>query len=101
MEAKSEAVKTKIRDSLMVNGVNLFNSLPRIIRNIKNDLPEFKKKLDAFLNKVPDQPECPGYRPEARDINGHPSNSIIDWIRIMDFNDNDDIPPMSGDDMWS
>ena len=85
LRSNSESIKTKLRDSLKYNGVRIYNAIPRYIRDIKNDLPEFKKKLDTFLNKIPDQPSIPGLSPGAKCLYGNESNSIIDWIRLLNL----------------
>ena len=42
LNATTEGVKTKLRDSLLYNGVRLYNTLT--IRMIENDYHEFKKQ---------------------------------------------------------
>ena len=79
-----ESFKSKQRDSLLHSGVILYNSLPVLIRNITGDLNDFKQELDRLLEVIPDQPVLPGYVPRAKDMKGKPSNSIIDWLRIID-----------------
>ena len=81
LKAETCAVKTKLQNSILHQGVKIFNSLPQYIRDIPADLPTFKKELDTFLKTVPDQPAIPGYVPGSKDLWGKPSNSIIDWIR--------------------
>ena len=81
----TEAIKTKLRDSLLYNGVRIFNSIPLTIRNIQNDYCEFKKQLDLYLSKIPDQPATLYLMPEAKDIYGNPSNSILDWPHFIDL----------------
>ena len=53
----------RIRDgSLMVHGANLFNHLPKYIRNYTNcSHVEFKAVLDQFLSGIPDEPLVTGY----------------------------------------
>ena len=85
LTATTEAIKTKLRDSLLYNGVRIFNSIPLTIRNIQNDYCEFKKQLDLYLSKIPDQPATKDLTPEAKDIYGDPSNSILDWPRSIDL----------------
>ena len=81
LKAGSSAIRTKLQNSILHQGVKIFNSLPQHIRDIPADLPTFKKELDSFLKSVPDQPAIPGFVPGSRDLWGRPSNSIIDWIR--------------------
>ena len=49
----------------------LFNCLPRQLRNDNGSLPNFKLKLDKYLQTVPDKPILPHYYQEAQD------NSLI------------------------
>ena len=76
IKAGSGAIRTKLQNSILHHGVKIFNSFPQHIRDIPADLVKFKKELDTFLNTVPDQPAVPG----SRDLWGHPSNSILDWL---------------------
>ena len=73
----SGRIKT-IRDNfLSVKGPRLFNTLPQTIRNIKGtSLSVFKRNLDDFLKRIPDEPSLPGYAQyrEAR------SNSMVDQV---------------------
>ena len=63
--------------SFCVNGVKLFNSLPKSLRNLKDvDLSTFKQKLDKFLSTVADEPQCPGYTARRRAA----SNSLLHMI---------------------
>ena len=48
--------RKKRESSFQVAGQNLFNALPKNIRNITRcGAEDFKLKLDAFLSKVPDE----------------------------------------------
>ena len=94
LKAKSDSIKTKMKDSLLYNGVRLFNSLPRYVSGVKDDIQVFKSNLDNYLSMFPDQPEIPGSLPEATDIYGKQSNSIIDWARYYGIND--DFSPDDG-----
>ena len=53
----------KLREaSLAYQGAKLFNALPKDVRELKNvPLAKFKSALDAFLSKVPDEPQIAGY----------------------------------------
>ena len=53
----------KLREaSLAYQGAKLFNALPKDVRKLKNvPLAKFKSALDAFLSKVPDEPQIAGY----------------------------------------
>ena len=75
--AASTRVTSLREGSLCVNGAQLFNMLPKRIRNMTGvELPEFKKELDAFLATVPDEPQSPGYT-DARQAE---SNSLVHMI---------------------
>ena len=75
----------QFRDVLRdTTGVILYNALPVCIRNITGDLLEFKYELDRLLEMIPDQPALPGYVPGAKDKDGKSSNSIIDWLKVID-----------------
>lgn len=71
----STRVTTLKQNSFATRGPQLFNALPRHIRDITDlSLDQFKTKLDSFLWTVPDQPKLPHYH--ARAV----SNSIIDQL---------------------
>ena len=92
LDGYCESFKSKQRDSLLHSGVILYNSLPASIRNITGDLLEFKYELDRLLEMIPDQPALPGYVPGAKDKNGKSSNSIIDWLKVIDTSQHFPIP---------
>ena len=52
----------KMRDSsLTVHGANLFNCLPKYIRDLSGcSVLDFKSKLDCFLSGIPDEPQVTG-----------------------------------------
>ena len=76
-KSASTRVSSLREGSLAVNGAQLFNALPRHLRDITGvELSEFKKKLDEFLSNVPDQPQSPGYT-AARQAE---SNSLLCMI---------------------
>ena len=50
------------RASFAIKGPQIFNSLPRYVRNTTScDRNVFKAQLDHYLHRVPDQPLLPGY----------------------------------------
>ena len=54
--------KTLYHNSPIETSKRLFNSLPKHIRNVSNVSPDtFKSHLDAFLHRLPDKPQVPGY----------------------------------------
>ena len=76
--AKQNVPNTKLAKSreasLSVNGVKLFNIMPKNVRNLTNvSLSTFKRALDKFLNSVPDEPQIPGYTAHRRAS----SNSLL------------------------
>ena len=58
-------VGTLREKSFMVRGPNLFNSLPSNIREYDGSLEGFKRKVDRFLETIPDRPPTPGYHDAA------------------------------------
>ena len=80
-------IRTIRESSFQIHGGRLFNSLPQYLRDkTSRSVEEFKESLDAFLSKIPDQPNVQGteYTPRACDIfSGRPSNSLTDQIRTF------------------
>lgn len=59
--------------SLSVKGAQLFNSIPRSLRDISTGtVDQFKAGLDSWLSSIPDQPTIPGRLRAAQ------SNSLLD-----------------------
>ena len=55
------AVKRAKEASLAVQGAQLFNIIPRHLRDIKTGtVDQFKTELDSWLTTLPDQPTIPG-----------------------------------------
>ena len=74
------AVQTLREQGFQVNGARLFNSLPKRIREIRNNQDTFKEALDLPLARVPDQPRMGGLLPTAVDQQtGRQSNSLLAW----------------------
>ena len=71
------ANRTMIDRSFPIRGPNLFNSLPKGLRNFEGSVDTFKRHLDKFLSEIPDQPCIPGYQQAA------PTNSIIDQLNYI------------------
>ena len=44
-----------------------------------------QKILDEYLSIIPDQHEVENLKPEAKTIDGKPSNSVVDWTRGTDY----------------
>ena len=79
----SPAMVRRARESTLgVRGVKMFNLLPTAIRNINSsNVDIFKKSLDEFLSKVPDQPTVAGLGRAAD------SNSLLHQIPLILLND--------------
>ena len=77
-----QSVKTLREQTFQVHGPQLFNALPKNIRNTtKCSVDDFKMKLDKFLESVPDEPNVGGLTPGASTLEARASNSIVDQIR--------------------
>ena len=75
----SQRIQALIYASLPVRGQQLFNILPARIRNTTGcSVDCFKRKLDGYLNTVPDEPQIPGYTAQRR----AETNSLIDMARF-------------------
>ena len=71
----SQAVKSLRYASFAVHAPRLFNILPLHIRNTTGcSIETFKRKLDAYLATVPDEPQIAGYTAIRR----ADSNSLLD-----------------------
>ena len=66
-----------------MEGAKIVNSIPQDIRLFTGKLDQFKSKLDAYLETLPDQPQTESLIPDAMTIYRVPSNSIIDWARKL------------------
>ena len=51
-----QAIQTLREQSLHINGVGLFNCLPKRFREIKQDIEKFKSELDKYLSTIVDKP---------------------------------------------
>ena len=73
------SVQRLLYASLPVHGQQLFNSLPAEIRNTTGCTVDcFKRKLDKYLQTVPDEPQISGYTAQRR----ADSNSLLDMTRL-------------------
>ena len=66
-----------VEASFPVRGPKLFNSLSMDLRNFDGSLDVFKRRLDKFLQTIPDQPCIPAYQQPAL------SNSIVDQLSAL------------------
>ena len=71
--------------------MTLYNSLPKYLRTWSGTFQTFKNKLDQFLQLIPDQPHVNNDKPGGRTVNGEWSNSIPDWIRVLNISDDDNM----------
>ena len=77
LNSASTKVQGLVEASFAIHGGNLFNALPKSIRNLSNvDLPTFKRKLDGYLSSIADEPQSPGYTDRRRAA----SNSLMHMI---------------------
>ena len=64
--------------SLTVRGAQLFNLIPRALRDMTTGTPDqFKQMLDTWLSTIPDQPTIQGRQRAAT------SNSLLDQVPIV------------------
>ena len=69
------SVRKARESSLSVHGAQIFNLLPRDLRDTNTgSVDHFKARLDDWLQSIPDQPTIPGRQRAAA------SNSLIDQI---------------------
>ena len=72
----SPLVRQARYSSIVVRGPRLFNCLPQKIRNLSGcGVEDFKRALDGFLFKIPDEPPVHGYTQYRR----CETNSLVDW----------------------
>jgi len=77
-----------MRDQSLVVHSKIFNSLPSDLRNSNQKLNTFKKKLDTFLEQIPDHPISPGLTPVLiNPVTNKHSNSLLDWINYVKLSD--------------
>ena len=83
IQAKYESTKAIMRQSLKHHGCKLFNLLPNEVRMFMGTVAQFKTKLDNILKNYPDHPHMEGLIPDAVDLDGVRSNSLVDWVRKL------------------
>ena len=72
------SVRNAREASLQVRGAKLFNCIPRELRDtFSGSTEQFKAKLDAWLETIPDQPTIPGRQRAAV------TNSLLDQVTIL------------------
>ena len=78
-QRSDKKIQSLIYSSLPVHGQQLFNCLPKELRNMtKCDIDVFKGELDRYLRTVPDEPLIRGYEKFRRSE----SNSLLDMTKI-------------------
>ena len=70
-------IQTLRENSFCVRGPKLFNELGAELRNFNGSLDAFKRRLDKYLENVPDKPYDPT-EPQMAD-----SNSLTDQIKCV------------------
>ena len=67
---------------ITVLGVKLFNIIPKSTRNMRDvNVDAFKKSLDSFLAKIPDEPSTTGHTNNRRGQ----SNSLVHMVPIWNI----------------
>ena len=75
----SSKMLSKIYNSPLRVTERAFNSLPRNLRNLTGVTADtFKKHLDKWMMKIPDQPKCKGYEKFV----STKSNTIYDQVMV-------------------
>ena len=66
-------------------------------------MERFGKHIQKFIRQIfgkyPDQPQVNDQKPRGMTVNGDPSNSIPDWVRILSIEDLDDDHDDAEDDL--
>ena len=84
IKAATSGVRTKIQNSLLHQGVKIFNSLPEALKVWNSSFDVFNTNLDKFLETVPNNPRNKTLKPNCKDFSGNNySNFIKDWVHIM------------------
>ena len=72
------SVRRARESSLQVKGAQLFNVIPRALRDIETGaVDQFKVRLDEWLSTIPDQPTIQGRQRAAA------SNSLLDQVPLV------------------
>lgn len=77
----SAKIKTLRYSGFSIKAPQLFNSMPASIRNMEScSMEQFKRALDIFLSRVPDQPQISGYTSSRM----AESNSLVHMVRLAE-----------------
>ena len=68
LKAETCGINTKLKDSILNQGVKIFNSVPQDIKVILVDLDTLKVELDKFLQKISDQSAIPRFVPGSKEL---------------------------------
>ena len=83
-QIRGSAIRAR-ENSFALTACNLWNSLPRSIRDIRGeDLPHFKGKLDRVLSHYPDVPRC-GTSGHSYSEHNRKSNLLCDHYRVREI----------------
>ena len=82
LSGSRQAIRTLRERAYMTEAPRLFNSLPATLRGHKGSVLSFKRALDELLGSCPDAPLSLTRHSLATTMEGAPSNSIKDWLRI-------------------
>ena len=59
--------------------------LPNDLKTLKGTVTQFKNKIESFISIFWNKPHVDGISMGATSLEGDPSNSLHDWIRILDW----------------
>ena len=85
IRGKVLSAKTLKAHSLKNHETAIFNMLPIDLKTFDGTVNQFKNKLDRFLTLFPDRPHMDGQITGATNLEGDPSNSLKDWLRVLDW----------------
>merc|ERR1712237_98087 len=69
---KIRRIQSLKEQAFIINASRLFNTLPKVVRNIETKLEDFKFALDCFLEEIKDEPKTHELIPSALGENGRP-----------------------------
>ena len=78
----SDHIKVLRDRSIQVEGVRLYNAVPRKIREYNCSYLGFKNCIDRWIGELPDMPREVENKPFWRNTEGKPSVSVKDWSKI-------------------
>ena len=85
---RNNSYRSIVSSSFVVHSSQLFNCLPKEIRDLSDCSKEtFKSCLDKFLRTVPDEPLITGYTRFRR----ADSNSLLDMVKFSSYEEKEDV----------